>query len=90
VGKSQVGENAGRGVFTTVDIPARSYIGVDSSSHFLHFPWTTNKVVDQLFEEWEDSSIYQQSDAQILYLYSESYGFSGEPFVSAADCCSVY
>jgi hypothetical protein len=80
VQKSLVGENAGRGVFSTVDIPKGSYLGVESSSHFVSTNWKTWTLVIHLQEGIE--ALYAVNGAMILFYYFEAYGTCDEPWVS--------
>jgi hypothetical protein len=80
VQKSQVGENAGRGVFSKVDISEGSYLGVESSSHFVATNWKTWALMLHLLERIED--LYEGNGAGILFYYFDGYGCADEPWVS--------
>jgi hypothetical protein len=45
VSKSKIGEHAGRGVFTTVDIPEGSNIGLETTVHSIVFDWVRTCVL---------------------------------------------
>jgi hypothetical protein len=50
VGKSQAGEHAGRGVFTKVDIPSNTYVGLETSVHSILFEWTTTDLHNEMMD----------------------------------------
>jgi hypothetical protein len=78
--KSSMGEGAGKGVFTTVDIPAGSYIGSKSLSHVVRNQWNTYQMMDSLQML---NAIYQESKAgQITYFYFDGQGYPSELWVS--------
>jgi hypothetical protein len=78
--KSSMGEGAGKGVFTTVDIPAGSYIGSKSLSHVVRNQWKTNELMDSLqthnviFREFEGG--------EITHFYFDGQGYTSELWVS--------
>jgi hypothetical protein len=80
VQKSQVGENAGRGVFSTVDIAPGSYLGVEISSHFVSTTWKTWTLMLHLLEHIEE--LIEGTGAVILSYYFDGYGCADEPWVS--------
>jgi hypothetical protein len=80
VQKSQVGENAGRGVFSTVNIAPGSYLGVESSSHLVAAHWKTWTLMLHLYERIE--ALYEGNGAVILLYYFDGYGCADEPWVS--------
>jgi hypothetical protein len=80
VKKSQEGENSGRGVFTTVDVPANSYIGLESIIHLVHFSPSTYEIIMDLTDENE---FY---DGDILQAFMFGYGFDSKPLVRFGLC----
>jgi hypothetical protein len=81
VRESQMGDHAGRGVYTMVDIPTPSYLGGVIMSQPVKMHWKTSTMVDRL----EDNDIYSDGEAEILFYYFEGYGFISEPYVSVTD-----
>ena len=75
VQKSKVGENAGRGVFTTVDVSGEAYIGLDGSPYPVRCDWKTWKIIETMDV---NSIIYDNADVSIAAVYLESYGFMDE------------
>jgi hypothetical protein len=78
VQKSSVGENAGRGIYSTVDIPPNSYLGLDSSSHSVRCPGAT---ADIIFSFHEAKNKIFDAFSTVPY-YFEAYGFIEEKSVS--------
>jgi hypothetical protein len=76
--ESQMGEHAGRGVFTKEDIPAPAYLGGVVMSQVVKMHWKTSTMVDRL----EENDIYSDGYGEIMYYYFEGYGFINEPYVS--------
>ena len=78
VKKSGVGENAGRGVFALVDIPAWSYLGLDEHVHVVNFEAET---YDLIVTHYEASKLFSGSYAALIgYIFG--YGFQHKPMVS--------
>jgi len=62
VGKSGSGENAGRGVFTSVDILERkTYVGMESNVESVHYPATSKAIVNKVM----DMKVYDSFDEEI-------------------------
>jgi hypothetical protein len=80
VQESQMGEHAGRGVYTMEDIPAHSYLGGVVMSQPVRMHWKTSTMVNRL----EKNKIYDD-ELEIMYYYFEGYGFIDEPYVSVTD-----
>lgn len=75
---SEEGDNAGRGVFTKVDIPEDSYLSAETSCHSIRFmPWT-NEILDGMMARFNGTGI----DPVIAYMYG--YGFTSQYFVSVS------
>ena len=79
VKKSRVGENAGRGLFTKVDIPTNTYIAAEASAHPIHFFPMTYELIFKL----EDACDYNERMEALTY-YIDGYGFTNQIFVSCA------
>jgi len=79
--KSSVGEAAGRGVFSTVDIPAPAFLALEETAHSVRIPWYSADVLHQCHIDF----IYRSQGAEILNLYATAYGFADEPFVSGRE-----
>ena len=80
---STVGENAGRGVFAAVDIPARSYIGLESSDRVFFDPDTHELATTLYFE----SKLFADSAHAVLYSYMYGYGYQSSAWVSVPCVC---
>jgi len=88
VGKSGLGDSAGRGLFATKDIPMDSAIAHEGSSLSFHFPPLTWSVIDKL-REWArkdenyEKLIFVDDKISSVHTYAEGYGygatFLGEP-----------
>ena len=74
---SSEGENAGRGIFASVDIPLGSYIDLETSSHPVRCPWYCADIVIDFYEA--ENEIL---NAYGLYYYMDGYGFMDEKTVS--------
>jgi hypothetical protein len=89
VQKSGIGENAGRGLFTTVDIPYGSYISLAVSAHPIRLHWTTTNLVSRFRynnnqngqEKKNDNTNYHSMSRTILHYY-DAYGYVDEAWVS--------
>lgn len=75
VGKSSVGEYAGRGLFAAKDIPDDTTIAIDQGAKSFHFPPLTWSVIEEL-EEWVDEDEFPYLDDKIsaIYMYGDGYG----------------
>ncbi len=74
VGKSGVGERAGRGLFAARDIPSHASIGVDKSVHGFHFPPLTWVVLDSIVKwsaEKENEFPSVGDEISSVYTYAE-------------------
>eukprot|EP00548_Thalassiothrix_antarctica_P004162 CAMPEP_0194146414 /NCGR_PEP_ID=MMETSP0152-20130528/20575_1 /TAXON_ID=1049557 /ORGANISM="Thalassiothrix antarctica, Strain L6-D1" /LENGTH=776 /DNA_ID=CAMNT_0038846929 /DNA_START=377 /DNA_END=2707 /DNA_ORIENTATION=+ len=69
VQKSNISEKAGRGLFTTVDIPKGSYIAAETAVHILDFKPDTLKLIT-------DMETNVTSHITGLLYYIEGYGFA--------------
>jgi hypothetical protein len=76
VSKSKAGDNAGRGVFTKVDIPASSNIALEATTQSIHYEWKTTELHRNMVEEVEQ---YAQDKGKIVFLYAEAYGYASNP-----------
>jgi spermidine synthase len=75
VRKSQVGENAGRGVFATVDIPGNTYLALESSIHKVFCSSDCEKVcIDTMFQQNE---MYRLASFG-LERFLDGYGYSSQ------------
>jgi hypothetical protein len=79
VQKSEMGEHSGRGVFATIDIPATSYLGLESASNPLRCGWETTEMMAQLLEH---NPIYEGWKGEAVDHYFEGYGFVVASWVS--------
>lgn len=71
VTKSLVGENAGRGVFALVDIPANSYIGLKEQVNPIVFEASTYPLIEKM----ENSSLFEHYYSGSLYAFMHGYGY---------------
>jgi hypothetical protein len=71
VSKSLVGENAGRGVFTLVDIPANSYVGLETQVHPIIFEASTYPLIEKM----ENRSLFETYYLGSLYSFMHGYGY---------------
>jgi hypothetical protein len=75
VRKSQLGEHAGRGLFATVDIPADTYLALESSIHEVICSSECETIIfDTMFEQ---HSIYSLG-AFALVGFFDGYGYSSQ------------
>ena len=72
---SGVGENAGRGLFATQDIPKGSYFAIDSSRS-VYIPPSTFRVITEMEEEVDELTVVDY--------YMHGYGFQGHYHVSVS------
>mmetsp|Transcript_10490 Transcript_10490/g.19193 ORF Transcript_10490/g.19193 Transcript_10490/m.19193 type:complete len:608 (+) Transcript_10490:2-1825(+) len=78
VSKSQVGDHAGRGVFTKVDIPLPgSYIALENSVQSVMMEWRTTELHNDMIEH---IPIHAKSQGRIVFVFAEAYGYSQEPW----------
>jgi hypothetical protein len=74
VGKSGVGERAGRGLFATRDIPAHASIGAEKGIHGFKFPPSTWSVLNSLVE-WSngnsDEFPFVETEIESLFTFAE-------------------
>jgi hypothetical protein len=75
VKKSRVGDNAGRGLFAKVEIPANTYIVAEASAHPIHFFPMTYELIFKL----EDACDYSERMEALTY-YIDGYGFTNQIF----------
>lgn len=75
VDRSRQGEHSGRGVFTTVDIAARTYIGIDTPP--IRLSWTSTHLISQFTEVDRDIHSWAHDD---LEAYFDGYGVVQEPW----------
>ena len=78
VNASTLGENAGRGLFTKVDIPKGSYIGCEVAGDVIRFFPSTCEVIDGLYATCDAT----EKDLEVLDYYMDGYGFTSRKFVS--------
>ena len=83
VKKSGLGEHAGYGVFSTVDIPVLSYLGLERSVHMVLFETDTHELVTSV-EYHRDNEILLKAGIDDILAYLWGYGFTHAPFVSYA------
>jgi hypothetical protein len=72
VSKSMVGENAGRGVFALVDIPANSYIGLETQVVPIVFEASTYPLIEMM----EDRPLFKDFHSGSLNAFMHGYGYS--------------
>jgi hypothetical protein len=77
VKKSGVGDNAGRGVFTTVDIPENTYLSAETSCHCVWFMPSSVALISALKDE-----PITGDKLKILDHYMHGYGTMSRLFVS--------
>jgi hypothetical protein len=75
---SSLGENAGRGLFTKVDIPKGSYIGGEVAGATIRFFPSTREVIDGLYTSCNAT----ERELEVLEYYMDGYGFTSRKFVS--------
>lgn len=76
---STVGENAGRGLFTKVDILKDSFIGGEVAGDIVRFFPFTRKVIDGLYETCDAA----EKRLEAVEYYMGGYGFTSQKFVSS-------
>jgi hypothetical protein len=90
VNTSTLGENVGRGVFTSVDIDIGSYITIENTIYDVIMDYNTSELTENMLEyfcpddsDWKDSynsSIVLSSFYCIAGIYADVYGFNTEPW----------
>lgn len=75
---STLGENAGRGLFTKVDIPNGSYIGGEVAGDTIRFFPSTREVIDELYATCDAT----ETKLGAVEYYMDGYGFTSCKFVS--------
>jgi hypothetical protein len=81
VKKSGVGEHAGRGVFALVDIPAWSYLGMESGVRTVYYAPDTWNIIDIHYNGGRQ--LFVKSSYSVLAAYAYGYGFQDEARVSS-------
>jgi hypothetical protein len=79
VKKSGVGDNAGRGVFTKINLAQDTYLSAETSSHRVLFMPSTVELIEDL----ENEPIGHELEALSHYMYG--YGCISRLFVSVVD-----
>jgi hypothetical protein len=77
VRNSTAGENAGRGLFTTIDIPRGSYLGAEQSVHSVSLRPSSYSIIDELQDTLDEAYDLFYVDA-----YATGYGFWHRIYVS--------
>lgn len=75
VKKSGSGEDAGRGVYTKVDIPEYAYLSAETSVHAVGFPPSTAALIRNMSNEDFGDAI------DVVDYYMDGYGFSSQLLV---------
>ena len=75
VKKSNVGENAGRGVFAKVDIPENAYVSLEKNVQSVMFMPSTVALIEALEKEPVGDEL------EALTYYMAGYGFASRKFV---------
>jgi hypothetical protein len=89
VQKSWLGEHAGRGVFSKVDIPAGSYLGLESAVHAVWFgPYTFDIILYNIYGR--HSELFRKSPYGVLEACVYGYGYQQSPRVSAINIDSYH
>jgi hypothetical protein len=71
ISKSHVGENAGRGVFSLVDIPVNSYIALESMVHPIRFGASAIVLVESLAKQ----SLFKDFWIGVVESFMHGYGY---------------
>ena len=76
--------NAGRGVFTKIDIPKGAYVSAETASQSLRFFPSTYTLIMELLEKCGE----QAEALEVLDYYMHGYGFTSRMLVSylCIDC----
>lgn len=85
VKSSGQGDNAGRGVFTKVDIGKDTYISAETASQSLRFYPSTYALIMELLEKCDE----QAEALEVLEYYMHGYGFTSRRLVSYRAFCIV-
>jgi hypothetical protein len=83
VSRSKAVENAGRGVFANVDIPAKSYVGLETTVYSIHMEWPTTALHEEMLDHFVDT--IPNLDGTIVSVYAEAYGYASEPWGVSQD-----
>jgi hypothetical protein len=75
---SSLGEFAGRGVFTKVDVPHMSYLGLEKLIHVVYMHPATYDVIVRLENHWTGEKYF----GEVADIYSHGYGHSFSHHVS--------
>ena len=78
VKKSKVGEYAGRGLFTKVDVPEDVYIAAETAVHSVRFFPSTRELIFKLISLCEQVG---DDNYAVLEYYMDGYGFASRKFV---------
>jgi hypothetical protein len=76
VSKSKAGEHAGRGVFTSVHIPASSNIALEATTQSIHYEWKTTELHRTMMDTINE---YAKGKGNIVFMYAEAYGYASDP-----------
>ena len=76
---SSIGDGAGRGVFSKVDMPQGSLIAAEETHKKVHFTHTTTYMMEFLKDKYPEAD-----DLSDLIQYAYGYGFQQKPVVSLA------
>lgn len=85
VRKSSLGENVGRGVFATMDIPRVSYVGLAQLVHTVYIDPSAYAVI----RSFDNHDILYYDRAEILERYASAYGHSFSYLVSLRVGCFI-
>jgi hypothetical protein len=79
VSKSMAGENAGRGVFTKVDIPFETYLALETTVHAVIFEWPTVKLHEDMLEYFSaipgENRGIPDIHGNIVSVFARAYGY---------------
>jgi hypothetical protein len=84
VSRSKAGERAGRGVFTSVDIPPNTYVGLETTVYGVMYEWKSSELIEQMKNSNSNNNnnnnnmtiININHRGSILYVFGEAYGYS--------------
>ena len=74
---SSIGDGAGRGVFSKVDVPQGSFIAAEEAHKKVHFSHTTTHVIEAFRDKYPEAD-----DLSDLTQYAYGYGFQQQTVVS--------
>ncbi|KAG7341710.1 hypothetical protein IV203_023663 [Nitzschia inconspicua] len=77
VGKSQAGDHSGRGVFTKVDIPTNSYLGLETTVHSIIYEWPTSDLYNNMLDF---VPVFANTKGNVVFVFAEAYGYAQEPW----------